>query len=51
MLTVWNDLSLVVNFVLNCLSSIASLVMSTFLVVTVGLWILSLVVKLFKRFI
>lgn len=50
MLSVWSDFTLITNFVLNCLSSIASLVMSTFLVVTIGLWILSLVVKLFKRF-
>lgn len=45
----WDDLTLIVNFVLNTMSSIGSLVLNSILVLSVGLWVLSLVIKLFKK--
>lgn len=45
----WSDLQLIVNFLLNLLSSIVDLVTSTILVLGLGLSVLALVVKIFKR--
>lgn len=47
----WNDLTSIVNFILNIMSSIGSLVLNSILVLSVGLWILSLVIKFFKKII
>lgn len=45
----WSDLQLVFSFMLNCLSGVANLVMNTILVLVAGLFVIRLVVKLFKR--
>ena len=46
----WNDLQLVANFILATVQSIITLVMSGgILICSVGLWILSLVCKFFRR--
>lgn len=45
----WSDLQLVVEFLLDCLSGIVDLVTSTVLVLGLGVSVLALVVKIFKR--
>lgn len=47
--SVWSDLTSIANFLFSTLSQVANLVMSTILVVVVGLFILRLVIKFFKR--
>ena len=46
----WSDLTLVSQFILNTVQSVITLVMSGgILICSVGLWILGLVVKFFRR--
>ena len=47
----WSDLSLIGDFILSTFSGIFNLVMGSVLVCSVGLWLLSLIVKVFKRII
>lgn len=46
----WSDLTLVSQFILNTVQAVITLVMSGgILICSVGLWILGLVVKFFRR--
>lgn len=45
----WNDLQLVFSFMLNTLSGVANVVMNSILILVAGLFVIRLVVKLFKR--
>lgn len=45
----WDNLTLIVNFLLSCLSSIGDLMLNTILVLGLGLSVIALVVKIFKR--
>lgn len=45
----WSDLQLIFQFLLNTLSGVANLVMNSILILTVGLFVIKLVIKLFKR--
>lgn len=45
----WADLRLIVNFLFALLSSIVDLVTSTVLVLGLGLSVIALIVKIFKR--
>lgn len=45
----WSDLTLVVDFFFSLMSGIASLVVNSILIITLGLFVLGLVVKVLKR--
>jgi len=45
----WSDLGLVVDFFLSLMTGIVSVVMNSILVTSVGLSILALVIRIFKR--
>lgn len=47
----WDDLTLVANFVLSLMADIGHLVLNSILVFSVGLFILSMAIKFFKRII
>lgn len=48
---VFDNLTLIVNFAFNIITQIWNLCMSTILVFAIGLFLLSLAVKVFKRII
>lgn len=48
-LTVWNDLTAVADFLLDTMGDIYTLMMSTILVVSIVFFVLRLVIKMFKK--
>ena len=45
----WSDLTLIVDFFFSLLASISSLMINSILIITIGLFVLGLVVKVFKK--